>query len=231
LSASGCTTVSSPALKHETAEALGGLGKFKVRADADVGRVYPVTSSALVGATASQSSGIFRGWLTGLSGAAGLLPRLDIQLGTRFTITGGGWRTGAKYQLIKKGGFSVAIMPAYGRYTARGTETYNTSTGTGDVTQTLSVWTLEGAAPVSFSFSKTFAVYSGLMYTRSSYDGVADTTAVSDTANDLGMNLGVRLNFGRIEGDVEAAMIRLYDPFEGGSRFVLFYGLSVGVLF
>lgn len=122
-------------------------------------------------------------------------------------------------------------MVGYGAYSGNDDVTLATATGTEDETLSLSGKMWELSAPVSFRLNPTVAFYSGLAFYHASVVGSAGTDFVSGDAADLGTNLGIRLTFGRVEGDVEAAFLRVYDPFEQSTRYVPYLGIACGVTF
>jgi hypothetical protein len=127
--------------------------------------------------------------------------------------------------------WALSCGASFGRYSSRGSSTYVASGANVDISQTLSADHLGVYCPVSARLGPKTALYSGLHYWHSSVVGTADTTYVSAVTNDVGMNLGVRLNFGKIEGDVELMMVRMYDPFQQGYLIRPYLGLSAGISF
>lgn len=229
---SGCSTLSTPMLKHETGEALGQK-KFRVRAQLESSRLFPLLPAALAQSASKleQEASVFRGGFFGIFAAVGVLPKLDLQLGTYYTTTGGGWRFGSKYELWRLGGFAFAAMAGYGRFAAEGTQTYVTKTGNSEVKQIFSAGNMDLSFPVSYRVNPSFAVYTGLNYYRTSISGAANLNTVTDTANDIGTNFGIKLNFGKFETDIEFAYVRIFDTISSESRFVPYYGVSAGITF
>jgi hypothetical protein len=224
--------MSTPVLRHETGEALGGGGKFRVRAQLETSRLFPVVPADIAApVTANQEGGLFRGGFFSIHGAAGVTKLLDVQLGTFYTITGGGWRLGSKYQLMQRGRLAMAGMIGYGRFSAKGTQSFSTVSGPVDVSHTLSASSLDISFPVSIRFSKGFALYSGLAYYRSDVTGSADMTGVNDYGNDIGTNVGVKINYGKFEGDIETAFVWMKDTIADSLRLVPYWGFSVGLNF
>ncbi len=227
---SGCSSLTTPVLRHEIGEALG-QGHYRIRGQIETARLFPLAPASIGAAGMTQAAGAFQGVLFGIQGAAGLLPRWDLQLGTFYSAGGGGWRLGSKYQFLYQNNFAVAGMVGFGRYAAKGSSSYATPTGAQSVTQTFSGSSLDISIPVSYRFGTSVVLYSGLNYYANWVSGSADLTYVSDTTHDIGTNLGLKLIFGRFEGDAEIAIIRAHDPFMDESRFVPYFGISVGLLF
>lgn len=230
LVAQACGTMGTPVLRHETGESLG-TGHFRAMGYVESNRVYPLVAAGDPAASIAQSSGVFQAAGFGVMGEAGAMDRLDLQLGTSFSAGGGGWRVGAKYQLVKAGPWAVAAMFGYGAYSGSDDVELVTATGTEDDTLSLTGKMWEISFPVSFRFTPAAAFYSGLAFYHAYVVGSAGTEFVSGTANDLGTNLGLRLTFGRVEGDLEAAFLRVYDPFQQSTRFVPYLGLACGISF
>lgn len=231
LLAAGCSSMTTPVLRHETGEALGQK-KFRAMARFETGRLYPVAveSSGAVGV--GQEAKVFQGSFFGIQGAYGLLPKMDLQLATLYTLNGGGWRVGTKYQVVKKGNFAVAVMAGYGRYSSQGEITLATPTEPFDLDQTLSGWTLDLGFPVSYAFGKEFVVYGGLTMYRGQVGGTANLEVVTLTNYDLGANLGTRIGIkGKFFTDIEFATLRLYDPIVDAIRYVPYWGVAGGINF
>lgn len=226
----GCSTLTEPALRHETGEAIG-KGHYKVSAILESARMYQIPPQGSGTAGIDQGTEVFQGSYLGFRGVMGVLPKMDVQLEWVFSFHGGGWRIGTKYELLRKEHLAFAVMGGYSTASASGTVTLHSATAPYADSQTLSANTADISLPVSWRFNKYVAVFSGLNYFHSEANGSAGTEYVVLPNNDTGVNLGVRINVDRIEGDVEASTVRLYDPFTDSMRFVSFYGISVGIVF
>jgi len=229
--ASGCSTVGAPVLRHETGDTLGEK-KVRVFAHFEMSRIFePGAASDAQAAGISQNNSVFQGSLFGIEGEVGVLPQLDVQLGANFTATGGGWRLGSKYQFIRRGRFSVAGMAGFSSGSGSTSVSYITATGQEQLSQTLTAWTLDFSIPASLHVSSLLTLYGGPMMLHSGVSGSYGGTVVSDADNDFGLNLGVRVSSGIFVGDIEAAGLMVQDPFVGGERIVPYAGVSFGVLF
>lgn len=227
----GCSSLSTPVLRHETGETLG-TGKIKAGVNFETSRLYPLVPATASSATVEQNSSVYHGAFFGLYGAVGIHPRIDIQLRTYNAFAGGGWRLGAKINLLAQGRWAVATMFGYGRYSGKGTTTFQTAGQPEDLDQTLSAYNLDLGIPISYRFTPVFALFSGITVYRSGVTGSSGDSYVEATTHDLGVNLGAKFNFGRFEADAEFALLRLYDPFLNTSwRFMPYWGISGGVLF
>jgi hypothetical protein len=193
-------------------------------------RLFPLVPAGSAPALVAQAADVFQGGLLGAQAAAGVTPALDLQLGTWYPVGGGGWRVGAKYQFLQ-GRIAAAAMAGYGRLATKGTVTYRTATGTEDLTQTLSGYQVDLGVPASFRLGANVAAFGGLTLFRSGVSGASGSGFVADTSHDLGANLGLKLMFGRFEGDIEFALLRLRDPFADAMRFAPYWGLSGGIVF
>jgi hypothetical protein len=225
----GCSSLSAPALRHETGEALG-TGRLRVRLQTESARLFPLVPSGSAPFSVPQSVDVFQGGLLGVQADGGIAPLLDAQFGTFYPVGGGGWRLGAKYQLLKKR-FAVAAMGGYSRLATQGSVTYTTASGVQDFTQTFSGYRIDFGVPVSYRLGAASTLFGGLTYFRSGVRGSSGSGYVSSVDHDIGVNLGFKLNFGRFEGDLEFALQRLNDPFEQSNRYVPFWGLAGGILF
>jgi hypothetical protein len=227
---SGCGTLSTSVLRHQTGEALGP-GKIKISGRVESARMTPVVPGGDPAVGTAQSNDPFQAAAFGVQGEIGALPGLDFQLATNYAKGGGGWRLGTKYQLKQLGPLAIAAMLGYGSYFGAGDVTYLTSSTPETLNSTLAAQVFDIGFPVSFRFSPVIATYSGLTLYRASVKGSVGSSAVSSENTDVGLNLGLRLTIGRVEGDLEGAFVRVNDPFVSGSRFVPFFGISCGVLF
>lgn len=240
LSSTGCL-LSVPALKHETGETVGA-GHFRFFGQLETAQTFPVypTDSSVAGV--SQLSSVFQGTLMGMQAAVGVHKKVELQLGSFLSLRGGGWKLGAKYQILghptmdqgkiaDRGNFAVSVAVRYETHAVAGTLTYQTATAPLDMDQTLSGTATEYSVPVSFRLSPNFAVYSGLSLTHSSVSGSVGTGYAQDSTNDFSTRLGVKVNFDRFEGDIETAVVALHDNFSDSARLVPYYGISFGVLF
>ncbi|OFZ21555.1 MAG: hypothetical protein A2X94_05470 [Bdellovibrionales bacterium GWB1_55_8] len=231
LAVPGCATMSTPVLRHETGESLG-TGRFRASARYETTRTFAAVSDEIVSAgVAEQSTGTFRGTLLGVQVAAGIHANADVQLAGFLTPTGGGWRVGTKYTVKRQGPLSIAAMMGYGALSSAGSQSYLTQAQPVEIQQTLSSTTLDFSSPVSYRFSPTLAAYSGLVLIRTAVSGSFGSMVVNTSQTDFGANLGFRLNIGRYEGDIEAAMMRVYDPFTDGYRLIPFLGLGASMVF
>ena len=228
---SGCSSMTGPALKHETGESLG-QGRYRFSARLETSRLYSLPTSGATSSGVSQPNKVFQGSVLGIQGSYGVAPPMDISLATFFSIAGGGWRISTKYQILTGGPFAVAVMLGYGAYSGSGTSLYSAATNSVEVTQTLSAKIGELSFPASMRLGTNFLAYSGLHFYRAGVSGSIDGIGVSDAATDLGTNLGIRYFWSaQVYSDVEFAYVSIHDPFEGGKRFVPFFGLGLGVSF
>jgi predicted deacylase len=227
---SGCGTLSTSVLRHETGESLGP-GKAKISARIESARMIPVVASSDAAAATAQSTDVFQAASFGFQGEIGALPGLDFELATNYAKGGGGWRLGSKYELKRLGPIAIAVMGGYGSYFGAGDITYLTPGQPEDVSTTLAAQVLDLGIPVSYRFTPSIAIYSGLTYFHASVKGSVGTSAVEASGGDLGVNAGFRLTSGRIEGDLEGAFLRVSDPFVNGHRFVPYFGIGCGLLF
>ncbi len=62
----GCTTVTTPVLRHETGESLGGSGNFKAYAHIERARLVPVVGASSTAASVAQKDDVFAGALLGV---------------------------------------------------------------------------------------------------------------------------------------------------------------------
>jgi len=228
--AGGCASVSMPVLRHETGETLGA-GKVRAAVSLGTSRVLPVSAASFAGVGFPQSASLFRGNQIGAKGSVGVTSGLDLQLRTVFSPGGGGWSLGAKQLLVGSGPFSVSGMIGIGRYSGGGTLSYETVSGSSSLATVLTATQLDLGVPVSYRLGKDTVVYSGLDYYRSSFSGSAGSAIVEDSASDIGLNLGVRQTFGRIEVDAEVMMLKLGGPFTAGVGFTPFLGVAAGIIF
>ena len=196
-----------------------------------INRTYPLVAAADPAAATIQDAALFQGGGFGITGSAGVLPQLDLQLGTAFSAGGGGWRMGAKYQWFKLGAIAVSGMFGYGAYSGSGDVAFLTAGTPETLNLAMSGHMWELGAPASFRLSPAFAVYSGLTFYHTGVHGSAGTQFVDGSANDLGWNIGIRITVGKIEGDLEAAFLRVHDPFEDSMRFIPYLGTAVGITF
>ncbi len=226
----GCSTLSAPVLRHETGETLGP-GHFRVLARMESSRIFSLVPGAFGALGIAQQASVFTGSIFGFLGSVGVFPKFDVEAQGFLLQSGGGWKVGAKYELLRKNGLAVAVNAAYGASSGAGSILYLTTTGLTNVTQILASNTVELSVPVSFRFTPSIALYSGLTYYHTEADGVVATTYTLSPMNDMGMNLGLRLNFGMVEGDVEAALLRFYDPFADSMRILPFFGIAGGIVF
>lgn len=227
----GCSTLTTPALKHETGETLGS-GRFRLLGKFEMARLYPVPPTGSPAIGVSQDGSLFKGTTLGVQGAVGVLPKVDLQLGSHFLIGGGGWRLGTKVNILQSGSFALAGMLGYGRFSGKTTQQFNTASSTVSVEQNLTASQLDLSLPVSYSFGKDNFVYSGLNFYKTSLSGTVAGSPYDDSVTDIGLNLGYRHVFsGRFEGDVEMALVKAKDPFTGSSQMIPYFGLGAGILF
>jgi hypothetical protein len=225
-----CGTLSTSVLRHQTGETLGP-GRIKIAARLESARMTPLVPTGSATATTEQSTDVFQAASFGVQGEIGVTPKWDFQLATNYSKGGGGWRLGLKYGIRKFGKFDLAAMVGYGSYFGAGDVTFLTPTTPETMNQTLAAQVFDLGFPISFRLGPAVALYSGASFFRAGVRGSAGNDAVSVVTTDLGVNLGVRLTFGRIEGDLELMMLRVSDPFVDGTRMVPFFGISCGVLF
>jgi hypothetical protein len=223
--------VTAPVLRHETGEALGQY-KFRVSAYGEMARIYAPDTLPTEVQGISQKKEVFQAGLLGVQGAVGMLPKLDLQLGAYLSSGGGGWRLGAKYEILRGARFAVAGALAYGSRAGSGTVTYETAGPTLDLDQSLSAQMWELSVPVSFRLIPLVTAYGGLTFFRSAASGSFGTSVVSATFLDVGANLGMRFNVaGPFSADLEGAMLWISDPFIGSRRFIPYMGLGASVTF
>jgi hypothetical protein len=225
----GCSTVSAPVLRHETGEALGEK-HFRVLGHFEASRIFApgaATDANVQGV--AQGNSVFQGSFLGVEAEGGVLPRLDLQLGADFTLGGGGWRIGAKYELYRVNRVAIAAMAGFASGSGSSNVTYLTAATPETISLTLTAWTLDLSVPASFRLSPWIQLYGGPMMLHSGVSGSYGGAVVSDYYNDFGMNLGVRIGNGRFFGDIEAAYLLMNDPFVGGDRFVPYGGVAFGV--
>lgn len=227
---SGCATVSAPVLKQATGETLG-VKKFRILAHYETSRVFAPGTPQGGTATVPQSDSVFRGSYLGVQGEAGILPKLDLQLGANFTASGGGWRVGAKYQIYKVGRFALAGMLGYAAASGTGTLQYLTDDTPQEFTQTLSAYTSDLSAPMSVRIMPWLVAYGGPMWLHSGASGSMAGSVVSDTFNDFGLNLGIQVTQWIFTGSIETAALLMKDPFTDSTRMVPYFGVSFGVVF
>jgi hypothetical protein len=224
-----CTTVNAPVLRHETGETLGSK-HLRVMGHFESSRLFQPAATAETAGIA-QGNSVFEGSLLGVQVDGGVLPQLDLQLGANFTLDGGGWKAGAKYQFFRSARLAAAAMLGYAKSSGSGTVTYLTSGTPVQIDQTLSTYTIDLSVPVSFRINPSIAVYSGLMLLRSGATGSLGNNVVSDISNDIGSNLGVKVTVSMFEGDVEVAYLLVHDPFTDSAHFIPYAGFSFGVKF
>lgn len=227
---SGCATVSAPVLKQATGETLG-VKKFRILAHYEMSRIFAPGAPQGGTATVAQKSSVFQGSYLGVQADAGVLTKLDLQLGANFTASGGGWRTGAKYQFLKRGRFALAGMLGYAAASGTGTLQYLTDDTPQEFTQTLSAYTVDMSIPVSLRVMPWLVVYGGPMWLHSGASGSFGGSVVSDTFNDFGTNLGLQITSWIFTGSIESAVLLMQDPFTDSTRMVPYVGVSFGVVF
>jgi hypothetical protein len=230
LSGAGCATVSAPVLKQATGESLG-VKKFRILAHYEMSRIFAPGTPQGGTANVEQSNSVFQGSYLGVQAEGGVLPGLDLQLGANFTASGGGWRTGAKYQIYKGGRFAVASMLGYAAASGEGTLQYLTDDVPQEYTQTLSAYTVDVSIPMSVRINPMFVVYGGPMWLHSGASGSLGGNVVEDTFNDFGANLGLQISHWIFTGSIEAAGLLMRDPFMESTRLVPYAGVSFGVIF
>lgn len=237
----GCSTLSTPVLRHETGDTLGA-GNTKVVGGYETARMYGLIPSTSAASGIAQDSGVLRSSLMHIGVRYGVLPTTDLQLNTYFKLGGAGWRLGAKRELFKWGSLHFALILGYGSHVGKGTVSYSTTAasststssssttgGNVDVEQTLGAKQLDFGIPLSYAFSDSLTVYGGFTYYSTSVTGVADTEAVKKSFGDMGFNLGVRFPAYGLEWDIEGAMLSASDPTGGGM--MPHFGLGVGMPF
>ena len=230
LIAAGCASAPQPVLRHELGEALG-QGRGRLVGSLELARAFPVVPANFAGTGLQQEGSIFRGGVAGLMGAYGIHPKVDLSLRTVFSSNGAGWRFGAKYTVLQAGNLGVGVLAGYGRSSGTGENTYFTDVGEEQVEQTLSTRMVDFGAPVSWRLAKDSVLYGGVNYYSVSYSGSAATTVVSDSAGDIGFNLGFRQGFGRFDVALEMAMVKVSGTFSENMGFVPYFGLSGGIGF
>lgn len=229
LAGSGCATVGAPVLHHQTGETLGQK-RFRVFGHYETSRIFaPASTAETLGI--EQDNSIFQGSFLGVEVDGGVLPQLDLQLGANFTAGGGGWRLGAKYQILRNGRIAVAAMAGYAATSGSGTYTYLTAATPVEIQQTLSASTIDLSMPVSYRVAGPFIVYGGPQFLRSGVSGSFGSAFVEDSTVDWGLNLGVQVTYGVFMGDLEVAEVLVQDPFTDSHRLIPFVGLSFGMMF
>jgi hypothetical protein len=228
--AGGCSTLTTPVLRHETGETLG-VGHFRFSARMQSSRIFALLPPGSGAVGVAQRAEVFQGSVFGLNAAAGVFPKFDAQVAGYILQSGGGWKIGGKYEIHRRGALAVGGTLAYGASSGAGSVTYLSAGELEDVNQVLTSKTIELSIPVSFRFTSNIVIYSGLTYWHSEVSGSVKTSYMVEPANDLGVNLGLRLNIGVVEGDVEVAILRFYDPFSDGMRMLPFFGMAVGIVF
>lgn len=228
----GCSTVATPLLRHETAETLGS-GRYRVRASLGGARVFPILPASLVGVTTgvAQESGVLAAFQPVVQATAGVIDQLDLSLGTSILLKGGGWRLGAKYRAWSTGALALGAIAGVGRYSARGDVDFRTSTGSATADSVLAASQIDFGVPVSYRIDPEFAVYSGLQFFRTQMSGSVAGESLEQSVLDWGPNLGLHYTRGAFEGSAEAILLRVKDPVSAGSRFQIFFGVSGGVRF
>lgn len=233
MTASGCSSVATPLLRHETGEVLG-MGRYKVSGRFDTGRMYPLLPGGSPGMIA-QGMEVFQGGLLGGQASIGVIEILDANFSVYPSLGGGGWRFGVKGQVIgqneKNSGkynLAVGIMAGIGRQSVRGSVSYATPTGSIEADQTLSASVWDMAFPVSFRFNKTVALYSALTFLHADIEGSSALAYVRERTTDAALSLGVRINIDRWEIGTELAAARIHDPLTDVYRLVPFIGVSAG---
>jgi hypothetical protein len=230
-----CASVSTPVLRHETADALE-FGKFRAGVGLETSHQYAFAPLASAASGVTQDGSLFVGNHLGLFGTAGFFGGTELQLRSYFSVGGGGWRASVKYQALKMASLSAALLVGYGKYTGTGTQALATttgssgSTGTVDVVQTLAARQIDFGPVVSYKIGTT-SIYGGATYYANQLTGVVDTTAVSSKFEELGFNLGVRIGLGAYDLDVEGAMAPIKDAVSGASNSTLFFGIAGGINF
>jgi len=222
---SSCSTTSVSELQFETGETLG-TGHFRGSIEMESTRLVPFFSDPL--SSVVQSIGIFQGGTGGVRGEIGVIQELDIGVGAFITTSGGGWKIQGKYQWMG-GGSPLAGAFVFG---------YGITSGSGGVSylgasiedqQYLTIKTLSFGIPFSRRISPTVVIYFGPLLNDSAVNGLDNGLPVSTSIMDLGINLGAQIKAGIFEGKLEMALMKLSDPFSGGSRMVPYAGLSLGV--
>lgn len=231
LALGGCSTMSTPVLRHETGETLGP-GKSRLGAGLDSSRMYGLIPSTSPAVGQAQEVDVLRSSHLWLGGSIGLLTKTDIGLRTYFKLGGSGWRLGVKQGLFKFGNLSIAGALNYGSHVGKGSVSYLSSTSQAvAVEQVLGAKQIDFGVPLSYRFGNGLVSYGGLTYFSTNVTGVADTVAVTKSVGEIGLNLGVRIpwsGLGRpMEVDIEGAMLSASDPTGGGS--MLHYGLGLGI--
>jgi len=245
-----CSTVALPVIRNETGETLGANQK-QISATIMTGRAIPIIPSSLESAfaTSQTTSSPFSSLVGTASFKYGFLVNLDIRFDTVLLLTGGGWRGTVKYQLLgtpqssnAAGNFAVSGMLSHGRYASQGSVTYDTassssststssSSGSASYTQRLSTASTDISVPISYRFSDSFAVYSGLHSFISSSEGTLDTSSLEASNFDLGINLGLQIKIDTIRLDLESMMLKVDSPFSGSSEFTLLFGAGGSIVF
>jgi hypothetical protein len=227
---SGCATVSAPVLKHATGETLGQK-KFRVLGHYETSRIFAPGTPPEGTAGVAQKVEIFRGSFLGVQADGGVLPALDLQLGANFTSGGGGWRVGAKYQILKRGRFAVAGMAGYAAASGADSIEYLTDGTPLELAQTLSAYTFDVSIPASVRLMPWFVVYGGPMWLHSGAKGSLGSYVVNDTFNDFGASLGFQISYWIFTGGFEAAELLVDDRFTDTVRMIPYFGVSFGVMF
>src|SRR4051812_49087154 len=76
--ATGCSTLSTPALRHETGEALGP-GRIRVAGSLETNRAYAFAPAGSAAAGVVQEAGAFTGSHIGLMGGLGIFSNFEGQ--------------------------------------------------------------------------------------------------------------------------------------------------------
>ena len=224
--------MSVPVMRHETGETLDPWD-FQLRGSVEFSRDFPFVPPTSLAAAVVQDGGIYGASLITAAGVVGLFPRLNAQIGTAFSSSSSGWKVSAKYQFFgatgsASKGLAAAGMFGVGSYSGQGTLAYQTSAGTQNLDQSLSSRMFDISVPVSFRFSPEFAVYSGVTLYHHYVSGSSAGGVIANVANDLGINLGVKMVFGKFETDVELTFLNVPDAFTPSSKFLTFFGASFG---
>jgi hypothetical protein len=231
LGITACSSMKLPILKQETGEALGA-GRFRVQGELGTGRTVPIVPAALASVTTPQDGSLFSGGLIRAGVSYGVAASTDLQLGTSYSIGGGGWRLGVKNQFVKGGAFALSGMVGYGQHSAKGSFDLDDSGNKTKVETVLSGRQIDLGIPVSYRFGQGSVLYSGLTANLESVSGSANAESVDQGFTDLVFNLGFRQAVSaQIDLSFELALAKLGGPFGADAGLKPYFGLGIGASF